>query len=230
MISAQPKTTAYVSVADAAQMIDRSERTIWRWVEQNKIGSFKRNGQRCIVKAEIDRLLAEMPELVRPLPERVEVAEDALEDHEQRLNALEQDRRGQAEINLEHERQVRELQATIAELKQLLEGGQSRMPHRPSSQPGQGRHYDPVLRGLPEGSLRRSTFARKHLIDPDFLTTLHKSGIFCMELHPMQGESERNEWWIMPEQHQVVIRYYQQQHLPYKHCDDCPGESTTLSI
>lgn len=229
MVSTQLNIAPYVTVAEAAQMIDRSERTIWRWVEQNKIGHFKRNGQRCIVKAEIDRLLLEMPELARPLPERVEVTEDTLEEHETRLNALEQGGRNQAEINLEHERQVRELQATIAELKQLLEGGKSRPPRSSSSQLGQGRHYDPVLRGLPEGSLRRSTFARKHLIDPNFLTTLHENGIIHMELHPMQGESERNEWWIVPEQHQVVIRYYQQKNLPYKHCDDCPGEQTTLS-
>lgn len=230
MLSAQPKTAPYISVAEAAQMIDRSERTIWRWVEQGKIGNFKRNGQRCIVKAEIDCLLAEMPELARPLPERVEEVEGTLEDQKQRLAILEQNNCDQAEMNQQYDRKIRELEQAIVELQELLKPGKGRKERRLPSQPGLGRHYDPLLRGLPEGSLRSKAFTRMHLTDYDLLMQLHERGMIHLERHLMKGESGRYEWWVTPEQHKVIIRYYQQQHLPYKHCDDCPEESAILSI
>lgn len=210
----------YTSIKQAAEMLGKDERTIRRWIEENKLASKKQNGQRLIPLAEIERLRQEMPDLLPSTPE-------ILAGHEERITKLEVQKE-------EHDGRLEQAEAQIQELLRLVEqlqragtGGGDHPRHR--TRQGQGRHYDPALRGLPADSLRLSEFVAAHQMQRNDLEKLHVRGEIGMTLHLMQGEAERYEWWLTPEQHHAVIAYYQQHGLNYVCCDLCRSESPVLS-
>ncbi len=91
-------------------------------------------------------------------------------------------------------------------------------------------------RGLPSGSMTVAAFAQ-HQVPVNRIKKL------CEEKHIVltiisRDNAVRNarEWWITPEQQEALIRYWQQQQVPYDTCPQCPhavfpemhaGESAT---
>ncbi len=201
----------YTTIAEAANVLGRNERTIRRWIESGKLPSIKRNGQRYIVKAEVDRLRTSMPELASPLPDRVAMLEDHVHTLTDQIESM--------------QHQVRHLQEQFAELRQRLDERPSR------SHTAQPRLSGAEKRGMPAGTMRLVEFARLHGLAVSEIKLLYWSNKVELTVHRRTGEVVRNkqEWWITPEQHRKLIAYALQHDIPCRCCDWCDSAHAALS-
>jgi hypothetical protein len=196
------KNGHYTSIKQAAEMLDKDERTIRRWIEDDKLASKKQNGQRLIPLAEVERLRQEMPYLAPSTPE-------ILAEHGEGIETLKTNDQKQDERLEKAEAQIQQLLLLVEQFQCAGAGGGDH-PRRRTHQ-GKGRYYDPALRGLPAGSLRLSDFVAKHQMQRHELEKLHTRGEISMTLHQMQGTSGRYEWWLTPEQQQQALACSPQQ-------------------
>lgn len=206
----------YTTTAEAANVLGRNERTIRRWIESGKLPSIKRQGQRYIVKAEVDRLRASMPELASPLSDRIA-------DLENRVCTL----TDQIESMQELKNQVQHLQEQLAALSQRLDERPGR------SHTGRPRLSGAEKRGMPAGTMRLVEFARSHGLAVSDIKLLYWSKKIELTVHRRTGEVVRNkqEWWITPEQHRALIAYALQHDMPCHCCDWCASaQATGLSL
>lgn len=223
MISHPSKNGHYTSTKQAADVLGRDERTIRRWIEDNKIASVKRNGQRLIPQAEVERLRQEMPDLVSSTPERLTALEEREDEQDERLTALEEHQREQDALIQDLLRQIQQFQG-----EGLVSGDR---PCR--SRTAQDRLSGAAKRGYPAGTVYLVEFARQHQLEKELslLKELYWSKEIDLTVYHRPNDPKRNskEWWITPEQHMAVIRYCVQHGISCQPCEQCASEQTILS-
>ena len=194
----------YLSSSQAAEMLGCHDRTVRRWLEQEKVAYIRRNGQRLIPIAEVERLREEMPDTPPPL------------SLEEKVTALEQKVHNQADI----------IQALVLQVKQLVDAGLASGNHpRRHTSAGQAYLSGAEKRGYPTGTLSLVEFARRHGLQREISTLkqLYWSKEIELAVYSRSGEAKRNKqkWWILPEQHQAVIRYCFSHGISCQPCNEC---------
>jgi hypothetical protein len=85
-------------------------------------------------------------------------------------------------------------------------------------------------RQLPSGAVTVASFAIKHGVKPrTALGHCKKSQVFTQYRRP-KAKILKYEWWITPEQQELLIRIWKQRRFPYKECQQCPHETKVESI
>ncbi len=85
-------------------------------------------------------------------------------------------------------------------------------------------------RQLPRGTVTVASFAMKHGVKPrTALGHCKKSQIFTQYRRP-KAKILKYEWWITPEQQELLIRFWKQRQIPYVECQKCPHETKVESI
>ena len=203
-------TKVYVTVEEAALRCNRSERTIRRWIQQ-EIVRVDRNKQFRSVRVDrddLDRIIAGRPDTVHPV--RGEIAKLTTNDEtlEQRINILLQE-----VAHLQQRVDLLETQGVV------VSGEGGRLPKSPRTSGAESR-------GLPAGTMRLVPFAEQHGVPVGQIRSLYNQRLLDLIVYQRPGEAKRNkqEWWISPEQHQQLIRYWQEHHISYEPCPQCTDE------
>jgi excisionase family DNA binding protein len=108
-------------------------------------------------------------------------------------------------------------------LRQLL----SRLPRA-----SQRRQLPQEKRGFGPDTIRLVHFAVQHSIEPSTLRQHAEKtpGLATVYERP-NATTKKHEWWLLPEQQQPLLDYWQAQNKPWTPCPDCPhgllGEETT---
>ena len=78
-------------------------------------------------------------------------------------------------------------------------------------------------RGLPSGSMNVAAFAQWHQVKVNRVKKLSEEKQIALTIIP-RDNAMRNarEWWITPAQQEALVRYWQQQQIPYAACPRCP--------
>jgi hypothetical protein len=85
-------------------------------------------------------------------------------------------------------------------------------------------------RQLPSGTITVASFAKKHFVNPrTALGHCKKSQVFTQYRRP-KAKILKYEWWITPEQQELLIRFWKQRQIPYIECQECPHETKVKSI
>ena len=190
-------TQRYLTSTQAAEILGCHDRTVRRWINEDKIAYVRRNNQRLIPLSEVERMRETMPDMPPPLSERVAILEEKVAEYER-----------------QKQKQDQIIQALMLKVEQLLNvGGSQRRQGQPRSS-AKGAEK----RGYPAGTLSLVEFARRHGLKEQVsaLKDLHKSKEIQLAVYIRQGEPIRNklEWWILPEQQQAVIRYCLEHDIP----------------
>ncbi|HET8845058.1 MAG TPA: helix-turn-helix domain-containing protein [Ktedonobacteraceae bacterium] len=217
------KPGRFTSTRQAAEVLGRDERTIRRWIEDNKIASIKRNGQRLIPQAEVERLRQGMPDLVGSTTDRILALEEHERSRDDRIAVLEQCQREQS--------------ALIQDLRRFIQQFPNTDPvardHPRSIRTGPDRLSGAAKRGYPPGTVYLVEFARKHKLEEaiSLLKELYWSKEIELSVYHRPNEPKRNnkEWWITPEQHLAVILYCVQHSIPCQCCEQCAVEQAAMS-
>ena len=192
----------YVTVHDAIDRLNVTERTVRRWMKKGRLTSIKdASGFKQVNLADIEQILQDKPTTVPSLREQ-------LTDLLTRVEEVED--------------QQQEQSAQIAELRQQLEqGGQHHRVHAPAAQS--------ILekRGLPEGTEHLVAFVKAH--QPQHPMTIYAikqlfaEGKIALTIYQREEGAQRNkqEWWITREQHLQLVSYFQQHTVSYTACTQC---------
>jgi len=79
-------------------------------------------------------------------------------------------------------------------------------------------------RQLPSGTVTIASFAKRHRVKPrTALGHCKKNQVFTKYCRP-KAKILKHEWWLTPEQQELLIRYWKQQKFPYEECLQCPHE------
>jgi hypothetical protein len=85
-------------------------------------------------------------------------------------------------------------------------------------------------RQLPSGTVTVASFAIKHDVKPrTALGHCKKNQTFTQYRRP-KAKILKHEWWITPEQQELLIRIWKQRQFPYVECLQCPHETKVESI
>lgn len=211
MSNAFKKAKTYITVEEAALRSNRSERTIRRWIEEEKVEVLRNKKFRSVRvdQDDLDRYCAGKPDTSHPV--RGEIAKLATNDQtlEQRINLLIQE--------------VTRLQQRVEVLESQDPGGES--SHHKASSPRVSGGAE--SRGLPAGTMRLVPFAEQHGVPVGQIRSLYNQRILDLIAYQRPGEAKRNkqEWWISPEQHQQLVRYWQEHHISYEPCPQCDEQA-----
>ncbi|HLG78957.1 MAG TPA: helix-turn-helix domain-containing protein [Ktedonobacteraceae bacterium] len=78
-------------------------------------------------------------------------------------------------------------------------------------------------RGLPSGSMTVAAFAQQHQVKVNRVKKLYEEQQIALSIISRDNATRNaREWWITPQQQEALVRYWQQQHIPYATCPQCP--------
>jgi hypothetical protein len=243
------KQKRYVTIQDAADMLNIAERTVFRMIKQKRLESMKApDGSRWVALDDIEgkqqaKLHSESPvryqlkqaqALIAELQETVRTQDARFQAQESRLHLLEQEL---AALHQQVSQEVPIIQFppiegastfSLAEITQLVTkqvvANLHLSPHKPQGVAGMI-----AKRNLPVGTMRLVDFAHQHEISVHAIKKGYYEHSFALTVHQRAGTVKRNhqEWWISQEQHQPVIAYCQQHAIPYVTCPHCQNQGET---
>ena len=78
-------------------------------------------------------------------------------------------------------------------------------------------------RGYPAGTQRLVDFASAHQVTVGSIKSLYDAGEIALAVYQRPSNPERNkqEWWILPEQHTALANYWREHELPFVACSVC---------
>lgn len=222
----------YVTVQDAVNLLNTSERTVRRMLKEGRLHSIRdKTNHVWIDQDDIEQEREAKPRSANPLIHQLQHLQVLVNELEQRLLSFEQ----QVE-QLREQGDVREqlLQAlnSAQEAQEETEVPTSSLPwHKlaqmlarlPRSHPAGRAPTMLAKRGLPPGTLRLVDFAQRHHSNIHDLKRWHYEGKIQLTVYHREVQAKRNkqEWWITSEQHQQVSAYWQRQGIPYTACPQC---------
>jgi excisionase family DNA binding protein len=225
----------YITVQDAVNLLNTSERTIRRMVKEERLHTIRdKTNHIWIDQDDVEQEREARPRSANPLLQQLQSCVERLE---QRVLELEQ----HVEI-LREQGDVREqlFQALnrVQEAQEEAGAPTASVPwHQvaqmltglPRSRAAGGAPTMLAKRGLPPGTLRLADFARRHHIDIHELKQYHYEGKISLTVYHREVQAKRNkqEWWITAQQHQQVSAYWQQQGMPYTVCPQCAHQEVS---
>jgi excisionase family DNA binding protein len=240
------KLKRYVTIQDAADLLNIAERTVFRMIEDKRLESMKdSNGSRWVALDDIEgkqqaKLHSESPvrhqlkqaqALIAELQDTVRNQDARLQAQDSRLHLLEQELAAlvsQEVPIIQLPPQEGASTFSLAEITQLVTkqvvANLHLSPHTPQGVAGMI-----AKRNLPVGTMRLVDFAHQHEISVHAIKKGYYELAFALTVHQRAGTVKRNhqEWWITQEQHQPVIAYCQQQAIPYVPCPQCQDQGET---
>lgn len=201
----------YVTVYEAALLCNRSVRTLYRWIEQERV-HVNRDERSRSVRIDLDdikHMQATKPDTVHPVRDAIADLESNEEDHEQRIEKIEQ----QLGMLLQRVDFLMSQQQSV--------GTRVVLPQKDRSSRVSGAES----RGLPHGTLRLAPYASQHNVAVGQIKSLFYEHEIDLIRHHREGGPIRNkqEWWISPEQQVQLVHYWQEHHIPYTPCGQCQG-------
>jgi hypothetical protein len=221
----------YVTVKDVTQIYDISERTLLRWVKNDKIIRTIRDIKNHIRMdlADVERVMKNRNVPPNPLYQELQILQTRVGHLEQQvvgLRAEMEDQRGSGEQLLQAlavkltpgEADAHTSSHLFQQIAQAMAG-----VHRLRARAGSGEEEILRKRGLPSGTIRLVNFAEQHGVKVWDLKKLHWAGNIQLEVYQREEDATRNkqEWWVTQEQHQQVSAYCQQHEIPYTPCRQC---------
>jgi hypothetical protein len=205
------KHKRYVTVLEAAELLNCAERTIFRMIgKQQRLASIKTaDGSRWVDLDSIERKLQEKPRSASPVKHTLEHVLTLVEELQE---------------------QVQHQQQRLQELEQsLLQTPYEPVPRHSGAPTLQGIAGKLARRNLPAGTRRLVTFAEEHHLSAYAIKQWHEAGDIPLTVYtrPNPAKRNQNEWWITQGQHQAVIAYCQQHAIPYVACLHCPSQDET---
>jgi excisionase family DNA binding protein len=221
----------YITVQDAAELLGVVERTIRRWIKEEKVRVIRDPSN--FVRLD----LAEIEQIVQKKAVTTPFLHQQIEALLQRVEALESDKEVLVQKYVDLQRQVEALLHLLAQ-HQATDGNEQpfslsdflriQVPLRRQAGNVQGRVEK---RGLPPGTMRLVDFVKIHQVNLWELKQLHWAGTITLEVYQREGEAKRNkqEWWVTPTQHQQISAYWHQQGIAYTACPQCDQQQEGVS-
>ena len=230
------KLKRYVTIQDAADLLNIAERTVFRMIEDKRLESMKdSNGSRWVALDDIEgkqqaQLHSESPvrHQLKQAQSLIAELQETVRTHEHRIQELEHQMMQPSHepllIHLSPQEGMQEGASTfsVGEISQLVTKQVLANLHLSAHTP-QGIVGMIAKRNLPVGTMRLVDFAHQHEISVHAIKKGYYEGAFALTVHQREGTVKRNhqEWWISQEQHQPVIAYCQQHAIPYVPCPHC---------
>jgi Helix-turn-helix domain len=224
----------YVTVEEAQILINRSERTIRRWITQQRVHVIRdASGFVRIDLDDLEQFREQQPPTVHPVQQHIQLHNgqiEALEDrcarHEQHIEVLQQ--------RLQH---IWDLLQAMLNQQPLDEDGEFPADRLLSllatlNIPSISQKKEPMhpekKRGLPTGTQRLVHFVELHQVNLFTLKQLFWSKDIQLTIYQRLGDAQRNkqEWWITPEQHRALAHYCRHHGMAYTTCEECQEEGT----
>jgi excisionase family DNA binding protein len=240
------KVKRYVTVQDAVELLNVSERTVRRMMDEKRLYFIKdRTGHCRIDLDDIEKEQQAKPHTVSPLRHQVQETQNLVKElqeaiQEQKHQSEQQDHRIEQleqEVAALHQQVSQEVPIiqlppqegafSLTEIAQLVAKqltGISRLPAQ------QGLTGILAKRNLSDGTMRLVDFAKVHHIDSvHAIKKGYYEGALALTIHQREGTVKRNhqEWWISEAQHQPVIAYCQAHAIPYVPCPQCQDQDET---
>lgn len=221
------EASAYLTKQEAAALMGVHERTVSRMIKRGELVARHARNKRVQILREDVFAWREQRGLPRlPQPDRLERLTQEMQTLKTQLHSLEErvdhllalfaattavQNSEEATDSEQHQRSF-----DLHDLTRLLAGFRStRSTHRSLS----------VLekRGLPAGTVTVAAFAQQHQVRVNRIKKLWGENQIALTIIPREHAMRNaHEWWIMPEQQEQLINYWQQQQIPYVACPQCP--------
>ncbi len=201
---AHDKRKHYVTVEEAVQLLNVSERTVRRMISKKQLHVIHdTNGYVRIDLDEIEQINASKPHQPHPVLARLQSMQGQIDALISQVDALQQ--------------QVE----SLAVGQPFAPAGALKSPQLvplPSVQLSAAEK-----RGYPRGTQRLVDFASAHQVTVGTLKSLYDAGEIALAVYQRPTNPERNkqEWWITSEQHTTLANYWREHELPFTACSTC---------
>ena len=245
----------YVSATQAARLMSITARHVYRLIENGYLVARHKNKRRLeIALVDVEAWIKSHPREADPL-EQLEGVQEQLQHVFKRVEALETQFNAfktstQEELEaLREEIQRGDLQKALNHLLVVLSRFAEQEYQQTKERTANGEdilslprlHIDLQerirrslsaleRRQLPSGTVTISSFAKKHGVKPRTAIG-HCKKIRAFTLyHRPKAKTLKHEWWITPEQQELLIRFWNQRQIPHEECQQCPHEIQVESV
>lgn len=249
------ESKGYVNATQAARLMGITARHVYRLIESGYLVARHKNKRRLeIALTDIEAWIVAHPKEVDPL-EQLKNLQEQLQQILNRVNAIENrfdafkvsTQKELAALRVEIQRG--DLQAALKRLLTVL----SRFPEQQYQREEEVKDSNgdtlalPYLqvdleerirrsltalerRQLPKGTVTVASFAKRHGVKPrTALGHCKKNQIFTHYCR-VKAKILKYEWWITPEQQELLICFWKQRQIPYEECQQCPHTTQLESI
>jgi hypothetical protein len=237
------KGKRYVTVREALDMYDIPERTLRRWIKPSEkkgqkkdplVGTLSNSrGQVRIDLDDLERAMSLRHMSASPLRKQVQELQACYEQLEQEVAHLKQQVKEMAALDQEQILQVL-TSASVQENQngaeavpsQLLQQISQMLAKLPRKGPTRSKVSGAKKRGYSEDTIHLVDFVKLHKANLWDIKQLYRDGKIALAVYQRESEAKRNkrEWWITPDQHLQLVRYWQQHEIPYHACPQCEQE------
>ncbi len=231
----------YVTIKQALQLYDVSDKTIERYIHQKVLPIVRDRFKHVKIDLDVlEQVMREREKPPNPIMQQLEVHQRQIDELEREVQALrEQLEQMTAQLNaqslvltalktsaggdLSVEQAAVLLKQQVAQA--LADTGSERI--RKIATPRQPTALE--KRGLPDGTMKLVDFITAHhlSLSPWHFKKACAAGEIALTIYQREGEAKRNkrEWWITPPQHRALISYCRQRQIMYTPCSGCTDQN-----